>query len=87
MASPPRRQETGKNGRGDGEPVRSELLREVNERIREVGREGDRWPEGLEFMCECGNGGCEAMVELSANAYDGIRQEEGLVLAAGHSRA
>ena len=87
MASPPRERETDRGGRGDGEPVRSELLREVNERIREVGREGDRLPDGLEFVCECGNGGCEAMVELSASAYDGIRRGEGLVLAAGHSGA
>ena len=70
------------NGRGDGQPVRSELLREVNDRIREVGREGD-FPS-LEFVCDCGNGGCVEVVELTTADYDSIREQTALVLAAGH---
>lgn len=70
------------NGRGDGQPVRSELLREVNDRIREVGREGD-FPS-LEFVCECGNGGCIEVVELTAAEYDRIRAKSGVVFAADH---
>jgi hypothetical protein len=74
-----------RNGRGEGAPVRSELLREVNERIREVGRSGSLG--SLEFVCECGGGDCVATVELTAREYDDIRLGAGLVLAQGHSRA
>jgi hypothetical protein len=47
-----------------------------------VGREGDL--PNLEFVCECGNGGCVDVVELSAGDYDRIRKTSGLVLAADH---
>ncbi len=74
---------SGRNGRGGpGEPVRSELLREVNDRIREVG-DSPR-SDGLEFVCECGGGECEEMVLLSLTQYDGIRVGAGDVLAVGH---
>ncbi|HUC35323.1 MAG TPA: hypothetical protein VMR48_06475 [Gaiellaceae bacterium] len=82
MTTPLESQRALGEGRGDGRPVRSELLREVNNRIREVGREGDL--PNLEFVCECGNGGCVDVVELSAGDYDRIRKTSGLVLAAGH---
>jgi hypothetical protein len=71
-----------KNARGDGRPVRSELLREVNDRIREVGRDGD--VSSLEFVCECGGGSCIAMVELTTGEYDGIRKTTNSVLAPDH---
>jgi hypothetical protein len=58
----------------------------VNERIREVGRNGDGPVSDLEFVCECGGGDCVAMVELTAGEYDGIRLGSRLVLAAGHVR-
>jgi hypothetical protein len=86
VASPPERQETGTNARGSGAFVRSELLREVNDRIREVGREGTESANGLEFVCECGGGECVALVELTLTQYDGIRIENGHVLALGHGR-
>jgi hypothetical protein len=85
MANPLEGQGTRSNGRGEGAPVRSELLREVNERIREVGRNGPVC--SLEVLCECGGGDCVAMVELTTREYDGIRRGTGLVLAQGHSRA
>ena len=75
----------GRPGRGEGGPVRSELLREVNERIREVGRDADGRAQSLEFVCECGGSDCVAMVELSAGEYDGIRVGPGLILATGHA--
>ena len=65
--------------------MRSELLREVNERIREVGRGGSA--SSMEFVCECGCGECVAMVELTTRDYDDIRRETGLVVAEGHSLA
>jgi hypothetical protein len=85
MTNPFEGDEARGNGRGDGAPVRSELLREVNERIREVGRNGSA--ASLEFVCECGGGDCVAMVELPPGEYDGIRSEARFVLAAGHARA
>ena len=71
------------DGRG---PVWSELLREVNERIREVGRNGDGPVSDLDFVCECGGGDCVAMVELTAGEYDDIQLGSDLVLAEGHVR-
>jgi len=87
MATPPNREEAARNGRGDGAPVRSEVLREVNERVREVGRDGHGSLNSLEFICECGDGGCVAMVELPIGEYDHIRLGTGLVLAVGHAPA
>ena len=87
MATPPRREEAARNGRGDGAPVRSEVLREVNERVREVGRDGHGSLNSLEFICECGGGDCVAMVELTTGEYDHIRLGTGLVLAADHAPA
>jgi len=69
------------------EPLRSELLREVNNRIREVGEPSQARDDGLEFICECGGRGCEEMVMLSVNEYDGIRLATGSVLAVGHGLA
>jgi len=75
------------NGRAHGQHVRRELLREVNDRIRDVS-EGFQFPEGgLEFVCECGAEGCEAMVGLFPADYDRIRQDTGAVLAGGHETA
>jgi hypothetical protein len=78
-------QEASKNARGEGRPVRSTLLREVNDRIREVGRDGDA--SILEFVCECGGGSCIAMVELTTGEYDGIRKTTSPVLAPEHVTA
>jgi hypothetical protein len=86
VATFPEPRETGTNARGNGAPVRSELLREVNERIREVGRNGDFAMSGLEFVCECGGGDCVAMVELTVEEYEGLRLGPGFVLAAGHAQ-
>jgi hypothetical protein len=83
MGKPPERRRSERNG-DEGGPVRSELLREVNERIREVGRNGDGPVSGLEFVCECGGGDCVEMVELTTGEYDGIRLGSDLVLADGH---
>jgi hypothetical protein len=82
MTNPFESQEVSRNARGDGRPVRSALLREVNDRIREVGRDGD--VSMLEFVCECGGGSCIAMVELTTGEYDGIRKTTNPVLAPDH---
>jgi hypothetical protein len=86
VANLPQRPDNGIHARGNGAPVRSELLREVNDRIREVGREGTESINGLEFVCECGDGDCVALVKLTVTDYDGIRGETGFVLALDHAR-
>ena len=83
----PQRLESGQSARGQAEPVRSELLQEVNERIREVGKPAEPPASWLEFVCECGGRRCGALVRLTADEYDGIRLETGLVLAVDHGPA
>jgi len=85
MTNPFESQSVSSKARGDGRPVRSELLREVNDRIREVSREAG--VSNLEFVCECGGGDCVAMVELTNGEYDGIRKMTKLVLAPDHVSA
>jgi hypothetical protein len=47
------------------------LLREVNERVREVVP-----PEGgIDFICECGNEECTARVTLTVSEYEEIRAD------------
>ena len=56
----------------DREATRRGLLREVNERIAEVGNEFERF-ERLPFVCECGNQDCLRAVELSLREYESVR--------------
>ena len=66
-------------------PVRVELLREVNDRIREIGDGFDHPRDGIEFICECGANGCVARASLHPEEYDRLRAHTGSrVLASGH---
>jgi hypothetical protein len=50
------------------------LLRELNERIEEVGkrlRTEDDQP--LDFRCECGNSSCDAFVSMTETEYEHVR--------------
>jgi hypothetical protein len=63
----------------------SELLGEVNRRIRDLAAEVDpqdvsRW----EFMCECGEGGCTERVGLPLARYDELKNADGALFAPGH---
>jgi hypothetical protein len=63
----------------------SSLLREVNERIREISLRWIQVPEPVEFVCECGDEDCVEVVALSISAYDAIRAEPGrFVVLANH---
>jgi hypothetical protein len=67
--------------------VRSDLMAEVNARIRELGaayRTGPAAAEEWEFVCECGTTGCGLRVPLSLLDYDALRAEGGRVVAPGH---
>jgi hypothetical protein len=66
-------------------PNNASLLRQVNERIREV---STAWAAGtapIGFLCECGDGDCVSVVTLSVDDYDAIRATPGgVVLHGGH---
>jgi hypothetical protein len=63
------------------------LLREVNERIEEVGERLQVLPEdeALDFRCECGRPECESSVSMPAVAYRRMRSDnDRFVLVPGH---
>jgi hypothetical protein len=48
------------------------LFREVNERIREL--QTDVWgSHEIDFMCECANGACTAVLTLTPAEYEELR--------------
>jgi hypothetical protein len=53
------------------------LLREVNDRIEEVGQRLQVLPDDqqLEFRCECGRPECEAFISLSVAEYRHVRSD------------
>jgi hypothetical protein len=85
MGRPPDTRGHASNGRGPAAPLRGALLKEVNDRIREVGDGSDLKDAGLEFLCECGMTGCVAQIPLAGNDYDRLRASGGVVLADGHA--
>jgi len=64
------------------------LLREVNERIAELGEAVRTWePDAtIDFVCECGtDGGCGERVRVPLAAYHRVRARDDLfVLRPGH---
>ena len=72
-------------GMGRGEISTTALWGEVNLHI--LGAASDlAAEEGLEweFLCECSQADCEERVELTLEAYAGLREAGGIVLAPGH---
>src|SRR5689334_16797555 len=53
------------------------LLREVNDRIEEVGEQLTVVPDGgqLDFRCECGRPDCEALISLTISEYEHLRSD------------
>jgi diaminopimelate decarboxylase len=53
------------------------LLREVNDRIEEVGKRLQVLPDGqlLEFRCECGRAACEDFISMAVEAYEQVRSD------------
>jgi hypothetical protein len=53
------------------------LLREVNERIEEVGKHLQVLPddETLEFRCECGRPKCEDFISMAVGEYEHVRDD------------
>jgi hypothetical protein len=65
----------------------SELLGEVNRRIRDLAAAVDPDDSSAwEFVCECGEDGCSERVGLPLALYDDLRDAEVALLAPGHPR-
>ena len=66
------------------------LLREVNDRIHEVGERLQVLPDDelLEFRCECGRPECEEFISLTAREYEHVRSDnDRFALVPGHEDA
>jgi hypothetical protein len=63
----------------------SELLGEVNRRIRDLAAKVDPDDSSAwEFVCECGEDGCSERVGLPLARYDDLRDADVALLAPGH---
>jgi hypothetical protein len=63
------------------------LLREVNERIHEVGERLQVLPDDdrLDFRCECGRPECEEYVSITGSDYQRVRSDnDRFVVVPGH---
>jgi hypothetical protein len=63
------------------------LLREVNERIEEIGERLQVLPEdeALDFRCECGRAECDSSVSMPVATYRRVRSDnDRFVLVPGH---
>jgi hypothetical protein len=64
------------------------LLREVNERIAQLGEAAQSWSPGgvVEFLCECGvEGGCGERLRMPLDVYETVRaQDDRFAVLPGH---
>ena len=65
------------------------LHREVNERLEQLDKQADEgWAsdaERFEFVCECGESGCEARVWMPLSEYEELRsQDDRFAVHPGH---
>jgi hypothetical protein len=60
------------------------LLREVNNRIREIS-DGFGTPEGFyRLICECGRENCEERFEVQVAEYDDLRRRNDFLVCSAH---
>jgi hypothetical protein len=50
-------------------------FRDINERLEQGLRHVQHTPELLEFVCECGDRECEALVSLTFAEYEDVRRD------------
>lgn len=63
------------------------VLREVNDRVREVSAARVGAAEPIGFLCECGDPDCLGVVDLTIAEYEAIRSVPNrFLLLAGHER-
>jgi hypothetical protein len=61
------------------------LLREVNERLRELGEDFSLVAEESEFVCECATSSCVERVRMPLSTYEEIRSDpKRFIVAEGH---
>jgi hypothetical protein len=65
---------------------RPELLRQVNELMRE-GRQGPAEPERIPFFCECERADCYEPVWLTSEMYDKRGSQRAPLVLPGHEAA
>ena len=58
------------------------LLREVNERIRELSAGGSSPSDRIAAMCECGRGQCQTRIAVPWQVYEDVRVAEHRFLVA-----
>lgn len=60
-------------------------FREINERLEQGLRQVRHVPEPQPFICECGNGDCQATIELTVDEYEAVRLDSRrFAVAPGH---
>ena len=61
------------------------IYREVNERVLELNDRFGTVEGPIDFVCECGNGGCVERIELMREEYERVRASgRRFVVAPGH---
>jgi hypothetical protein len=61
------------------------LLREVNERLRELGEGFSLVAEESEFVCECADSSCVERVRMTLAAYEEVRSDpKRFIVVKGH---
>jgi hypothetical protein len=51
------------------------IYREVNERVAELNERFGIDDERIDFVCECGNGGCIQRIALGRDEYERVRDD------------
>jgi len=62
----------------------TDLLAEVNERVRELADQRPHGSDAWDFQCECGEPECQDVVSLTLPEYELIRRSGTPILAEGH---
>ncbi len=63
--------------------INENLLREVNERIEELGKQMD--VNEAEFLCECADRSCASRLTVSTGQYEAVRAHpDRFLVVAGH---
>jgi hypothetical protein len=61
------------------------VLREVNERLRELGESFSAVTEAAEFVCECGKSSCAERIQIPLSTYEEIRSDpKRFIVVKGH---
>jgi hypothetical protein len=82
-------------GRSEDQAMRNErvrrvgqneaLYREVNERVLELNDRFGIDQERIDFVCECGHGGCAERISLTRDEYEAVREDgRRFALVKGH---